>query len=96
MDYAEEDITYGACQRYLAGLRAEKKEESTKAVDRKPMRGRHSDMTRWKVRTPEMTEEEYQEAVKIYRRKLSRDWRKKNPDYHKKYNQKNYTKKKAA
>lgn len=83
-DYIEP--TKGACQRYLEEVRKKKKEpKTTKATDRPPLQGRRSDSSKWKIRTPEMTEEEYQIAIKEHRRKLTLEWRKKNPDYQKKY-----------
>jgi len=77
--------TMGACQRYLKSLRVEEKEKSTKAIDREPLRGRRTNTMKWKIRTPEMTDEEYQIAIKKHRAKLSKIWRQKNKGYHTEY-----------
>ena len=88
----------GACQDYLNRKKTPligKKEdlidgdqELTKAKYRTPLRGRTSDMSKWKIRTPEMTEDEYQAAIREYRRLYAIEWRKKNPKYHTNYQKK--------
>jgi hypothetical protein len=89
IEFSADEIepTVGACQRYLQERKKEKEidPESTKAIDRPSLRGRRSDMNKWKIRTPEMTEEEYQIAIKKHRRKLTAKWQKENKEYLREY-----------